>query len=162
MGRTSKYYPSSPFSPSVALGALLTRNWVVGLGEVYLVKRLCLFVAIFGDFVECGYYRDFGEKPHYPLCPHSPLYQPRAKRTILLRQNFVMPRLCYGSAEQVNLLCSHLNRKVHLSPFTFHFSVYMRRRHHTFQFSPFSFHFTKKAVQIALNGLFLLRYNRKL
>ena len=32
-----------------------------------------------------------------------------------LRQNFVMPRLCYGSAEQVNLLCSHLNRKVHLS-----------------------------------------------
>ena len=26
-----------------------------------------------------------------------------------------MPRLCYGSAEQVNLLCSHLNRKVHLS-----------------------------------------------
>ena len=29
MGRTFKYYPSSPFSPSVALGALLTRNWGV-------------------------------------------------------------------------------------------------------------------------------------
>ena len=29
MGRTFKYYPSSPFSPSVALGALLTRNLVV-------------------------------------------------------------------------------------------------------------------------------------
>ena len=27
MGRTAKYYPSSLFSPSVALGALLTRNW---------------------------------------------------------------------------------------------------------------------------------------
>ena len=34
-----------------------------------------------------------------------------------------MPRLCYGSAEQVNLLCSHLNRKVQFSLFTFHFSV---------------------------------------
>ena len=33
----------------------------------------------------------------------------------LLRQNFVMPRLCYGSAEQVNLLCSRLNRKVQFS-----------------------------------------------
>ena len=45
-------------------------------------KRLCLFGAIFGDFGECGYYRDFGEKPHYPhyphypLCPHSSLYKP--------------------------------------------------------------------------------------
>ena len=45
----------------------------------------------------------------------------RAKRTTLLRQNFVMPRLCYGSAEQVNLLCSHLNRKVPFSPFRFQF-----------------------------------------
>ena len=35
MGRTFKYYPSSPFSPSVALGALLTRNSVVGLGKVF-------------------------------------------------------------------------------------------------------------------------------
>ena len=26
MGRTPKYYPSQKFSPSVALGALLTRN----------------------------------------------------------------------------------------------------------------------------------------
>ena len=26
-----------------------------------------------------------------------------------------MPRLCYGSAEQVNLLCSLLNRKVQFS-----------------------------------------------
>ena len=39
-------------------------------------KRLCLFGAIFGECGECGYYRDFGEKPHYPLCPHSPLYKP--------------------------------------------------------------------------------------
>ena len=45
----------------------------------------------------------------------------RAKRTTLLRQNFVMSRLCYGSAEQVNLLCSHLNRKVPFSPFRFQF-----------------------------------------
>ena len=26
-----------------------------------------------------------------------------------------MPRLCCGSAKQVNLFCSHLNRKVHFS-----------------------------------------------
>ena len=32
-----------------------------------------------------------------------------------------MPLLCYGSAEQVNLLCSHLNRKVQFSLFSFHF-----------------------------------------
>ena len=43
MGRTFKYYPSLPFSPSVALGALLTRNSVVGLGKVCVVKRRCLF-----------------------------------------------------------------------------------------------------------------------
>ena len=52
----------------------------------------------------------------------------RAKRSILLRQNFVMPRLCYGSAEQVNLLCSRLNRKVQFSVFIFQF-INMRRRH---------------------------------
>ena len=56
-----------------------------------------------------------------------------------------MPRLCYGSAEQVNLLCSHLNRKVHFSPFSFQFN--MRRRHHTFQFSPFSFQFEKETTE---------------
>ena len=50
-----------------------------------------------------------------------------AKRTILLRQNFVMPRLCYGSAEQVNLLCSHLNRKVQFSPFSFQFNISLFR-----------------------------------
>ena len=33
-GTYVKYYPSSPFSPSVALGALLTRNWVVVLIKV--------------------------------------------------------------------------------------------------------------------------------
>ena len=66
----------------------------------------------------------------YHRCPHSrcvslsKIINFCAKRTILLRQNFVMPRLCYGSAEQVNLLCSHLNRKVHFSVFTFHFSVF--------------------------------------
>ena len=49
------------------------------------------------------------------------LYKSRAKRTTLLRQNFVMPRLCYGSAEQIYLFCSLLNRKVHFSVFTFHF-----------------------------------------
>ena len=37
MGRTFKYYPSSPFSPSVALGALLTRN---------LVVQSCMFLLI--------------------------------------------------------------------------------------------------------------------
>ena len=41
--------------------------------------------------------------------------------TTLLRQNYVMPRLCYGSAYQVNLLCSRLNRKVQFSVFTFQF-----------------------------------------
>ena len=30
-----------------------------------------------------------------------------------------MPRLCYGSAQQVNLFCSRLNRKVHFSVFSF-------------------------------------------
>ena len=35
MGRTFKYYPSSPFSPSVALGALLTRNLGLALGMVF-------------------------------------------------------------------------------------------------------------------------------
>ena len=49
------------------------------------------------------------------------LYKSRAKRTTLLRQNLVMPRLCYGSAEQIYLFCSLLNRKVHFSVFTFHF-----------------------------------------
>mgnify|MGYP003531155148 CR=1 FL=1 len=38
MGRTFKYYPSSPFSPSVALGALLTRNWGVLPGEFVSVS----------------------------------------------------------------------------------------------------------------------------
>ena len=42
-GTYVKYYPSSPFSPSVALGALLTRNSVVGLRKVCVVKRRCLF-----------------------------------------------------------------------------------------------------------------------
>ena len=55
------------------------------------------------------------------LAPLRPFYKSCAKRTTLLRQNFVMPRLCYGSAEQVSLLCSRLNRKVHFSPFSFHF-----------------------------------------
>ena len=32
-----------------------------------------------------------------------------------------MPRLCYGSAKQINLFCTRLNRKVHLSVFTFQF-----------------------------------------
>ena len=70
---------------------------------------------------------------------HIYIYKTRAKRTLLLRQNFVMPRLCYGSAEQVNLLCSHLNRKVQFSPF----SLISREAHHTFQFSPFTFHFKR-------------------
>ena len=42
-----------------------------------------------------------------------------------------MPRLCCGSAEQVNLLCSHLKRKVQLSVFTFQFKslwLYFLRR----------------------------------
>ena len=43
MGRTFKYYPSSPFSPSVALGALLTRNLGLALGMARVVKRRCLF-----------------------------------------------------------------------------------------------------------------------
>ncbi|MBO7188969.1 MAG: hypothetical protein J6V55_00105, partial [Alistipes sp.] len=34
-----------------------------------------------------------------PLVPFTlPFYKICAKRTSLLRQNFVMPRLCYGSA----------------------------------------------------------------
>ena len=44
-----------------------------------MVKRLCLFGAIFGFFGYFGECGDFGEKPHYPhypLCPHSPLYKP--------------------------------------------------------------------------------------
>ena len=60
--------------------------------------------------------------------------------TTLLRQNFVMPRLCYGSAEQLYLPCSHLNRKVHLSHFSFYF-INTRRRHLTFHFSVFTFQF---------------------
>ena len=107
----------------------------LALGKVCFVKRLRLFWAIFGDFGECGYYRDFGEKPHYPLCPHSPLYQPRAKRTTLLRQNFVMPRLCYGSAKQKNLVL--LSPKSQSSVFRFHLSVYMSRRHNPFHFTLF-------------------------
>ncbi len=46
------------------------------------------------------------------------IYKTDAKHTLLLRQNYVMPRLCYGSAKQVNLLCSRLNRKVQFSVFT--------------------------------------------
>ena len=42
-------------------------------------------------------------------------YKIRAKRTALLRQNFVMPLLCYGSAEQVT--CSALTL---IAKFTFH------------------------------------------
>ena len=37
MGRTSKYYPSTAFLPSVALGALLTRN--IGRGAKYYPSR---------------------------------------------------------------------------------------------------------------------------
>ena len=33
-----------------------------------------------------------------------PFYKTYAKHTILLRQNFVMPRLCYGLVEQLCLL----------------------------------------------------------
>ena len=62
-----------------------------------------------------------------------------------------MPRLCYGSAEQVNLLCSHLNRKVQFSVFTFHF-INSREALLTFQFSLFSFHFS----------LYMRCYNKKL
>ena len=62
-----------------------------------------------------------GKSPIIPIIPSVPIVpyiNLCAQRTTLLRQNFVMPRLCYGSAEQVNLLCSLLNRKVHLSPFS--------------------------------------------
>ena len=73
----------------------------------------------------------------------------RAKRITLLRQNCVMPRLCYGSAEQVNLLCSHLNRKVQFSLFTFHFSLF------SFHFSLSSFHFSVFSSLVA-RVLFLI------
>ena len=55
------------------------------------------------------------------LGPLGPFYNIARSAPYLsvLRQNYVMPRLCYGSAKQVNLLCSRLNRKVHLSVFTF-------------------------------------------
>ena len=66
--------------------------------------------------------------PIIPSVPIVPFINLCAKRTLPLRQNFVMPRLCYGSAEQVNLLCSRLNRKVHLSLFTFQFSPFSLNR----------------------------------
>ena len=74
-----------------------------------------------------GQQRDLGSRksPCNLCCPCCPccllIINLCALRSLLLRQNFVMPRLCYGSAEQIYLLCSHLNRKVHLSLFSFHF-----------------------------------------
>ena len=69
-------------APNIGCVCSSDKKLGLALGKVCFVKRLSLFGAIFGDFGECGYYRDFGEKPHYPhyphypLCPHSPLYQP--------------------------------------------------------------------------------------
>ena len=66
-------------------------------------------------------FKEFKEVFLNSLNSLNSLYKSRAKRTTLLMQNFVMPRLCYGSAEQIYLFCSLLNRKVHFSVFTFHF-----------------------------------------
>ena len=53
MGRTSKYYPSTAFLPSVALGALLTRNYVsVLINEFYFAER-CSCNLLIKNRVSC-------------------------------------------------------------------------------------------------------------
>ena len=92
MGRTFKYYPSSPFSPSVALGALLTRNLGLALGMARVVKRRCLFggfwLGIVGSMSIVGILGKAPVSPVYSLSPVSSL-KLCAKLTSIHLANFI-------------------------------------------------------------------------
>ena len=47
-----------------------------------VLKGLRFLGAIFGDFGECGYYRDFGESPIIPSVPIVPFINLSRKRTL--------------------------------------------------------------------------------
>ena len=57
MGCTPKYYPSVAFLPSVALGTLLTTNWVVVLIKVYISRRFNQNCIMFREFKESKEFR---------------------------------------------------------------------------------------------------------
>ena len=85
------------------------------MGRFVLLKGVAFLGLFSGISGNAGIIGISGKSPIIPSVPIVPFINLRSLRITLLRQNFVMPRLCYGSAEQVNLLCSRLNRKVHFS-----------------------------------------------